>query len=149
VARFEARREGESAPDGVDPERGALQDADGGVGQRCDPLGVQVIGEHGGDELAEAVAVERMGVHKAAAWIPSIPDFRVYPDSSGSISGGVAQESSFCRWFPAVMVGSEVVQLSGQAAGWRRRIDGERRSLRAGPVKARERASSAALRPSG
>jgi hypothetical protein len=43
------------------------QDAHGGVGKGGDSFGVKVIGEDGGDELVQTVAVEWMGAHEVAA----------------------------------------------------------------------------------
>lgn len=48
---LEARRERRGSADGVDAKGCALQHARRGVRERGHPLGVQVVGEDGGDEL--------------------------------------------------------------------------------------------------
>jgi hypothetical protein len=67
MARVEAGVECEGSADEVDAQRRALQHAHGGVGERVNALGVQVVGEDDGNELRDAVAVEGMVAHEASA----------------------------------------------------------------------------------
>jgi hypothetical protein len=62
--------EGQRPTDGVDAQRRALQHIHRRAGQGCQALGVQGVGENGGDELRDPVAVEGVVALEVAAWSP-------------------------------------------------------------------------------
>jgi hypothetical protein len=67
MLRVESLRHRQRVADGVNPEGGALQHSDRCARQGGDALGVEVVGEDGGNELRDPVAVERLVAYETAA----------------------------------------------------------------------------------
>ena len=67
VLGLEPLRHRERLADRVDPESRAFQHAHRGPGERGHALRVEVVGEDGGDERRDPIAVERLVAHEAAA----------------------------------------------------------------------------------